>query len=304
MPRKLDLTGKKFGRWNVLYEVPERKNNNIYWHCRCDCGKEKDVRGGDLVHGNSQSCGCLRNEKTAEKNSKNLLNQKFGRLLVIEKTSKRRNGSIIWKCQCDCGNIVDVCSVELIQGDTQSCGCLQKERVHEVCSSNLLNQKFGKLLVLEECKDENKIKYAKDITWKCKCDCGNIHYALTSSLKAGNIQSCGCTKSKGEEKISKILLENNINFIKQKNFPDCKDIKSLFFDFYINDSYLLEYDGQQHYQKSNNWYNESLQKRDEIKNNWCKEHNIPLIRIPYWHYDNLCLEDLLLDSSKFIYYNN
>ena len=56
----------------------------------------------------------------------------------------------------------------------------------------------------EECKDENKIKYAKDITWKCKCDCGNIHYTLTSLLKAGNVQSCGCIKSKGEEKISKI----------------------------------------------------------------------------------------------------
>ena len=43
-----------------------------------------------------------------------------------------------------------------------------------------------------------------------------------------------------------------------------------------------------------------IQQRDAFKNNWCKEHKIPLIRIPYTHYDNLCLEDLKLETSKFI----
>lgn len=45
---------------------------------------------------------------------------------------------------------------------------------------------------------------------------------------------------------------------------------------------------------------ELIQKRDEYKNNWCKEHHIPLIRIPYTHKNNLCLEDLLLETSKFV----
>lgn len=37
--------------------------------------------------------------------ARNLIGERFGRLTVIEKTDKRKNGSIVWKCQCDCGNI-------------------------------------------------------------------------------------------------------------------------------------------------------------------------------------------------------
>ena len=42
------------------------------------------------------------------------------------------------------------------------------------------------------------------------------------------------------------------------------------------------------------------QQRDIFKNNWCLENNIPLIRIPYTHLNNLCIEDLLLQSSKYL----
>lgn len=301
MPRKIDLTGQKFGRWTVLYEVPERRNNNIYWHCKCECGVERDVRGGDLRKGVSSSCGCLNKEITSEKFTKNLIGNRYGKLVVLEKTDKRRGGSVIWKCKCDCGNIVDVCSIELVNGDTKSCGCYQKERIREVCGSKLEGQRFGKLTVLEPCDDENKIKYAKDITWKCKCDCGNIHYALTSSLKQGNVQSCGCVKSKGEEKIAELLKENNIPFLKQKSFPNCKDINSLLFDFYVDNKYLIEYDGIQHFDKNNNWYDEGREKRDNIKNNFAKENNIPLIRIPYWKLSTLTIEDLKLETTNYLF---
>ena len=40
--------------------------------------------------------------------------------------------------------------------------------------------------------------------------------------------------------------------------------------------------------------------RDAFKNEWCKENNILLIRIPYWHLKDLCIEDLKLETSKFI----
>jgi hypothetical protein len=59
---------------------------------------------------------------------KDLTGQKFGRLTVIEKTGKRAgNRSIIWKCRCDCGNIVEVIRDDLLNGSTKSCGCLKKE---------------------------------------------------------------------------------------------------------------------------------------------------------------------------------
>lgn len=76
------------------------------------------------------------------------------------------------------------------------------------------------------------------------------------------------------------------------------------FDFYINeDNYLIEYDGEQHFKDTNGFFKttlEEIQKRDIFKNQWCKENNIPLIRIPYTRYDDLCIEDLLLETSKYV----
>lgn len=55
MPVKTDLSGRRFGKWLVLHRV---KGNNI-WMCRCDCGTEKMVHGGNLPNGSSKSCGCV-----------------------------------------------------------------------------------------------------------------------------------------------------------------------------------------------------------------------------------------------------
>lgn len=58
-----------------------------------------------------------------------LTNQKFGRLLVIERDieESKKQGRSYWKCQCECGNIKSIRGTSLICGDTKSCGCLSKE---------------------------------------------------------------------------------------------------------------------------------------------------------------------------------
>lgn len=58
----IDLTGKKFGRWNVK-GFAYNKNSVIFWNCVCDCGTERVVRGGGLKNGAQQSCGCLMRER-------------------------------------------------------------------------------------------------------------------------------------------------------------------------------------------------------------------------------------------------
>lgn len=58
LKRIIDLSGKKFGRWNVLEKSTVSKNNRIYWRCRCDCGVYRDVEGHLLRSGQSKSCGC------------------------------------------------------------------------------------------------------------------------------------------------------------------------------------------------------------------------------------------------------
>jgi len=105
--------------------------------------------------------------------------------------------------------------------------------------------------------------------------------------------------------LSQILDENNISYIQEyKAFKFSSGMWARF-DFYVNNQYIIEYDGETHYQhNSHGWYNEEhlrkTQERDIIKNQWCKDNNIPLIRIPYTHLNDLKIEDLLLETSEYI----
>ena len=141
-----------------------------------------------------------------------------------------------------------------------------------------------------------------NIRWLCKCECGVERLVDSAALRNGSSMSCGNHKnvSKGNAKITELLLEANIPFEPEKIFPTCKDKKSLPFDFYIDNSYLIEYDGIQHFDTETKFDYEYTHSHDIIKSNWCKENNIPLIRIPYTHYDNMVLEDLLLSTSNFV----
>ena len=176
---------------------------------------------------------------------------------------------------------------------------------------DLTGQKFGKLTVLSKTD-----KRAKDrgVFWHCQCDCGNFKDVKTELLKNGHVLSCGClSMSCGELKIKEFLEINNINYIQEKTFKSCAfpNTQALAkFDFYIPDkNYIIEYDGIQHfeYRYEENYYGWNnkenylkTKERDEFKNQWCKDNNIPIIRIPYTQYNNLCLEDLLLETSHFI----
>lgn len=290
---KRDLTGQKFGRLTVLYELPERKNGKIQWRCRCDCGNEKDVLSTSLTSGHTQSCGCLQKEKTSAANKRNidLVGHRFGRLVVLSRSAT----SAKWVCRCDCGNLVEVTTTHLKTGHTKSCGCLQKDIASEVRGINLNGQRFGFLTVegLDIEKSTSEKKY-----WICHCSCGNCISVSTGDLRSGNTQSCGCSKlSHGEMKIKSLLEEYNIPFEQEKSFPDCVNPSTnrlLRFDFFVNNQYLIEFDGKQHYEQSPNWEPlEDIQRRDRIKDAWCKEHNITLIRIPYTKLNTLTIEDLL-----------
>lgn len=169
---------------------------------------------------------------------------------------------------------------------------------------DLRGQKFGKLTVI---KDSGK-RIRRKVIWECLCDCGNKILVNTSNLKSGSTTSCGCIgSSKGEDIIKNILEKNTIHFCKEKIFKTCKNPKTngqLRFDFYLPDyNCCIEFDGRQHFeQPSGKWGGklEDIQYRDEIKNQWCKDHNVNLIRIPYTDIDKLSEEYLmgLLERTK------
>lgn len=303
MGKKIDLTGQIFGRLTVIKEAP-KIDNKARWVCQCSCGKQKIIRGDSLRNGATKSCGCLAKEKAIEQIEKNrikiqdLTGQKFN-LLTVEKLIKDENNHSKWLCKCECGNFCEVDSYVLTSGKRKSCGCLTQ--------THLEGKKFGFLTVLKS--TDRRTSSGREIIWECKCECGNLTYVSTTNLKSGHTQSCGCIKSKGEEKIAKILTQNNINFIHQKTFNTCKFQDSnyyAYFDFYVDNKYLIEYDGEQHFQYKENrgWNNKEnylkVKERDEYKNKWCKENNIPLIRIPYTHLLKLTIEDLLLETTKYL----
>lgn len=241
----------------------------------------------------------------------NLLNQHFGNLTVIHETNKRdSSGNIIWECQCNCGNIIEVPSHSLRSGHTKSCGCLQKLAASKLGKSHLkdlTNQKFGLLLVTKLAYNKKTPNGSSKYYWNCLCDCGTQIIVEGNALKTGNTKSCGCIKSFGEEKISSLLLQHNIPFEKEKIFSTCINSQTQYpyrFDFFVNNQYIIEYDGKQHYQNyswgSNTYSKLEAQRKDNEKNLFCFKNNIPIIRIPYTHYNQLELKDLLLETSKFI----
>ena len=237
-----------------------------------------------------------------------LTGKRFGRLIVIRDTGEKRGNEHLWLCKCDCGNEKIVRGVSLRSGGTSSCGCLKKEK-DRMPKGNVINEighKYGHLTVVaRDGSDPNG-----QAKWLCQCDCENqtIISVLGGNLRKGHTQSCGCDRSSyGEKEVAKLLLENNIPFETQKSFFNYDNGHNAPYDFYINKEYLLEYDGETHdinYAQKHGWLTEESiarqAQRDQIKNQWCKNNNIPLIRIPYTHLKNLCIEDLLLETSSFV----
>ena len=87
MKELINLSGRKFGDWIVLYESPKRGNARM-WHCRCICGKEKDVYQGNLIHGRSLGCRCSASNRLAERKMTHGLTD--SRLYGVWQNMKRR----------------------------------------------------------------------------------------------------------------------------------------------------------------------------------------------------------------------
>ena len=120
-----------------------------------------------------------------------LMGQKFGRLTVIDTAPNRTtpNGTqtVIWKCQCDCGNIVYRSTGNLRHNAHPSCGCWVRENTSKHKLEDLTGKRFGRLVVLERA-----VNTGISTRWKCKCDCGNECIVLAQNLKTGHTISCGC----------------------------------------------------------------------------------------------------------------
>ena len=99
-------------------------------------------------------------------------------------------------------------------------------------------------------------------------------------------------------------LSYSREFKKNGNAYSCEyGVQEFIVDQYGYGTYVIEFDGIQHFQERTNNFEplQEIQHRDQIKNQWCIDNNIPIIRIPYTHLSKITMKDLALETSDFIY---
>jgi predicted nucleic acid-binding Zn-ribbon protein len=125
--------------------------------------------------------------------------------------------------------------------------------------------------------------------------CGHIFDVVPNNFLRGS-RCPRCNQSKGEKRIESFLSNSGIRFEPQYRIAECKNKRPLPFDFAIFDDYqglvcLIEFDGMQHFKLTRRRNAEDLlrrvQKHDQIKNKYCADNNIKLIRIPYTDFDRI-----------------
>lgn len=207
--------------------------------------------------------------------------------------------------ECNCGETFNTSFHEFKSGFKRQCN---------FCGNNLTRTTdFVKLFedtytanncTLISFQEENGHVHSRSIV-KLKCSCGEIfetqRYYFTN-LGKNRCEKCSNAITKGEEEIRKFLRKNEFVFKWQYYINECRGKrKPLPFDFAILNTngslaYLVEYDGKQHFEPVNFGgcsdetaleEHKKLVENDSIKNTYCKTNNIPLIRIPYWDFDNI-----------------
>ena len=254
----------------------------------------------------------------AERKKKYSSGDKVGKNQVelIRYVEKGKNRQ--WKCEFKC-NTIDCNNTFIVYLNSVSSGNSQYCEKCNTLKSKKRGQQVGKQSYKKDYTKDNSNPFYSFIErtektdkdgisyWKIKCKkCGKEYeerpvYLISEKRRKGN-NPCSCWRnskkdSKGSYKIEAVLKENNIKYIREYSFIDCLSEKGnmLYFDFYLPKyNCCIEYDGEQHFFE-NSVFSQSLKEienRDKIKNQYCKDNNIKLIRIPYFDYIKINIQYL------------
>lgn len=189
-----------------------------------------------------------------------------------------------------CGHKYEVSPHKFVNGNRRCPKCANnikktnEEFLKELAS--LVGDEYKALSQYNGGKRHVKMKHKK---------CGHRWNVTPVNFLHGNRRCPLCNRSKGELSIESILKNNNLDFKNEFEFADLKGTKGfpLRFDFAIFDNNkhivkLIEYDGEFHYREMYKDQNfATLLSHDKMKNQYCKDNNISLLRIPYWDFDNI-----------------
>lgn len=129
-PRKLDLTGRSFGRLTVIDLHGLSPSGRILWECLCDCGGRALVQASYLLRGHTRSCGCLKADALRDLGRRRQtpvdVGSRHGLLTVTGEAGRDHAGRLLVRAVCDCGTHTVARWNNLFTGVTRSCGCLKR----------------------------------------------------------------------------------------------------------------------------------------------------------------------------------
>lgn len=266
-------------------------NNNkeeLLWKCK-KCGSEFKLNWQNFLHSPRKFCSnCNRNRYKGEKYDIEYVRQKcseFGLYKVDDEYIDARTPFTVIDKD---GYFDKKCLSSIISGKTSIKFDAKNEFFCQNVNHWLEVNHYYSCKLLDKGYGSNKEK----MTFLCSC--GNEYKCYIGSVLYNNPPAIRCPRCRGiisnnELKVKQYLQHKRVKFVTQKKFEDCRLKKPLTFDFYLPDyNTCIEVDGELHYKKKMQTQEEfeALQKRDEYKNEYCKSHNINLIRIPYWNMYN------------------
>ena len=288
------LIGTQINDWIILDIKTYPEKHHTYAIAQHYCGTVKEMPL-TKISSNNAKCDCehrKRLQESAIKKYEYLIGAEINGWTILNIVPPDENHHNTFAlCQCECGTIKEVRISYIISGRSKNCGCGRKKTMSEKNMKNLVGQRFGKLVVLEMLEERNK---HGRIVYRCRCDCGNIIDVLGNSLALGHTSSCGCLVSYWNMFIQQLLEKNKIEH-KDEHIVYIDD-NYYRYDFYLPQYNLfIEYDGEQHFKPVRFYGNEEdaeivfkrTQEHDKIKNRYCEENNINLLRIPYWETKNI-----------------
>lgn len=211
----------------------------------------------------------------------------------------RKKVTVLVKCKQHENKGVQAMSLDSIKAGNGRCKyCCGREKTKDDLQQEIDN--IGSNLSVVKYKT-----YDQPILVKCN-NCEHEWYTKGVYLHCG-VGCPNCHKSNFEKEVQMILDNNDIAYIQQFKFRDCRDKNPLPFDFYLKDlNILIEVDGEGHYKpirRSRSMSDddaikqlETIKYHDSIKTQYCVDNNIKLIRIPYWERNNI--EKYLLREIK------
>lgn len=179
----------------------------------------------------------------------------------------------------------NVCPYDILQGS----GCLQcryeNTRINKTKSHEQYIEEV-KTINPDICVIGTYVDLKTPILHKCSKD-GYLWETKPSNILFNGCGCPQCHETSGERKVRQWLEKHNIAYIFQKTFDNCRDLRLLPFDFYLPDfDTVIEYDHKQHYEPIEHFGGQEAFelriKHDNIKNEYCKNNGISLLRIPYF----------------------